>query len=511
MIESVEKPVLSTAGTMNHFDFTGCRIVVVGDVMLDKYLSGSVERLSPEAPVPVLLRETERAVLGGAANVCANLAALGAEVVVIGVIGRDEAGSVLVDLLKAYPKLNTEHLVTAIDRPTTCKIRVMSGGHQMVRIDAESKADIAADVEEAVTSAIKDSLHWADVVVLSDYAKGLCNDRVIRTVIAIAAEFGKASVIDPKRRDFSIYRDATLIKPNRRELTDATHMPCETDQQAETAALAAIVETNSAILLTRSEHGMSYFELDKKPLHLKTAAQDVFDVSGAGDTVLALAALGTAGKLPVGELMRLANAAAGIVVSKIGTAVVSARELDEALETESHQSDPNKGAILALDEAVRRREEWRKRGLRVGFTNGCFDLLHPGHVSLLKNAAAECDRLIVAINSDASVRRLKGPTRPLQDEGSRAYVLGALSAVDLVLVFDEDTPAETIAALRPDLLVKGADYTMEQVVGAETVRAAGGRVLLLPLMRGHSTTSLIRRAADLEESRRPMTFQAAEG
>ena len=256
---------------------------------------------------------------------------------------------------------------------------------------------------------------------------------------------------------------------------------------------------------------MSYFERDKKPLHLKTAAQDVFDVSGAGDTVLALAALGTAGKLPVSELMRLANAAAGIVVSKIGTAVVSARELDEALETESHQSDPNKGAILGLDEAVRRREEWRKRGLRVGFTNGCYDLLHPGHVSLLKSAAAECDRLIVAINSDASVKRLKGPTRPVQDEGSRAYVLSALSAVDLVLVFDEDTPAETIAALKPDLLVKGADYTMEEVVGAETVRASGGRVLLLPLVRGQSTTSLIRRAADLEERRHSQTFQAADG
>jgi D-beta-D-heptose 7-phosphate kinase/D-beta-D-heptose 1-phosphate adenosyltransferase len=495
---------------MNHFDFTGCRIAVVGDLMLDKYLSGSVERLSPEAPVPVLVRETERAVLGGAANVCANLTALGAEVIVIGVIGRDEAGSVLVDQLKAYPKVNTEHLVTDVDRPTTCKIRVMSGGHQMVRIDAESKADIAANIDKAIIAAIKDGSHWADVVVLSDYAKGLCNDRVIRAVIDAAVKAGKASIIDPKRRDFSIYRDATLIKPNRRELTDATHLPCETDQQAETAALAAIAETNSAILLTRSEHGMSYFERDKKPLHLKTAAQDVFDVSGAGDTVLALAALGTAGKLPVGELMRLANAAAGIVVSKIGTAVVSARELDEALETESLRSDPNKGAILSLDEAVRRREEWGKRGLRVGFTNGCYDLLHPGHVSLLKSAAAECDRLIVAINSDASVRRLKGPTRPVQDESSRAYVLGALSAVDLVLVFDEDTPAETIAALKPDLLVKGADYTMEQVVGAETVDAAGGRVLLLPLMRGHSTTSLIHRAAELEGSGHRMRFQAAD-
>jgi D-beta-D-heptose 7-phosphate kinase / D-beta-D-heptose 1-phosphate adenosyltransferase len=386
------------------------------------------------------------------------------------VVGRDEAGAALVDLLTAYPKLNADHLVIDPCRPTICKIRVMSGIHQIVRIDAESKTEMTAEVEEAVAAAIKDNLSWADVAVLSDYAKGLCSDRIIRTVIEVTAA-GKASIIDPKRRDFSIYRDATLIKPNRRELTDATRLPCETDQQAETAALAAIAQTNSAMLVTRSEHGMSYFERNKKPLHLKTAAQDVFDVSGAGDTVVALAALGMAAKLPAGELMRLANAAAGIVVSKIGTAVVSMKELDEALEAEAHQSEPNKGASLSLDEAVRLREEWRKRGLRVGFTNGCYDLLHPGHVSLLKTAAAECDRLIVAINSDASVGRLKGSSRPLQNERSRAYVVGALSAVDLVVVFDEDTPAETIAALKPDLLVKGADWAMEQVVGAETVRA----------------------------------------
>jgi D-beta-D-heptose 7-phosphate kinase / D-beta-D-heptose 1-phosphate adenosyltransferase len=205
--------------------------------------------------------------------------------------------------------------------------------------------------------------------------------------------------------------------------------------------------------------------------------------------------------------MRLANTAAGIVVSKLGTAVVSAQELAEALEAEAH---PSKGASLSLEEAVRRREEWRKRGLKVGFTNGCYDLLHPGHISLLKSAAAECDRLIVAINSDASVRRLKGLMRPIQDERSRACVLGALSAVDLVVVFDEDTPAETIAALQPDLLVKGADWTMEQVVGADTVRTAGGRVLLVPLARGHSTTSLIRRAVDLDQRRHPEESRAAD-
>jgi D-beta-D-heptose 7-phosphate kinase/D-beta-D-heptose 1-phosphate adenosyltransferase len=407
---------------------------------------------------------------------------------VVGVIGRDEAGSVLVDLLRAYPNIDTDRLVVDRNRPTTCKVRVMSGIHQMIRIDSESRDDITGDVEEAVASGIENGLSWADVLILSDYAKGVCNDRVICTVIDMATGASKASIIDPKRRDFSIYRDATLIKPNRRELIDATGMPCETDEQAETAAVAAIDQTNSAILLTRSERGMSYFERGKKPLHFKTAAQDVYDVSGAGDTVMALASLGTAVRLPAAEVMRLANAAAAIVVSKIGTAVVSAKELDDALEAEAHRSDINKGAILSLDEAVRRREEWRKRGLRVGFTNGCYDLLHPGHVSLLKSAAAGCDRLIVAINSDASVSRLKGPTRPVQDERSRAYVLGALSSVDMVVLFDEDTPAEAIAALKPDLLLKGADWAIENVAGAETVSAAGDRVLLVPLVKNQSTT-----------------------
>jgi D-beta-D-heptose 7-phosphate kinase/D-beta-D-heptose 1-phosphate adenosyltransferase len=224
-------------------------------------------------------------------------------------------------------------------------------------------------------------------------------------------------------------------------------------------------------------------------------AQDVFDVSGAGDTVVALAALCTAARLPISESMRLANVAAGIVVSKIGTAVITVEELDNALEAQSHQLKPGKGALLTLREAMQQRERWRKQGLKVGFTNGCYDLLHPGHVSLLKSAAAECDRLIVAINSDASIKRLKGPKRPVQDEQSRAYVLGALSAVDRVILFDDDTPAKAIEALKPDLLVKGADYTEAQVVGADVVRSSGGRILLVPLIEGQSTTSMIKRGA----------------
>jgi D-beta-D-heptose 7-phosphate kinase/D-beta-D-heptose 1-phosphate adenosyltransferase len=480
---------------MRHFDFSACRILVVGDLMLDRYLTGSVGRLSPEAPVPVLLRQAERAVLGGAGNVVANIASLGADVRPIGVVGPDDPGRQVTAMLASLARAGTDGLVQDAGRPTTCKTRVMSGFHQFVRLDAESSAPLERSVEDAVVAAFEHALDWADVIVLSDYAKGVCTDRVIRAVIEGAARVSKPTIIDPKRRDFSVYRGATLLKPNRRELTEATKLPCVTDSQAHEAARAAIAQTGSAILLTRSEQGMSYFTDGQAPRHLKTAAQDVFDVSGAGDTVIALAALGLAAKLPVEELMRVANAAAGVVVSKVGTAAVTIGELDDALEADAHTATPNKGAFFSLAEATQRREEWRTRGLRVGFTNGCFDLLHPGHVSLLKQAAEKCDRLIVAINSDASVKRLKGPTRPIQDQGSRAYVLGALSAVDLVIVFEDDTPAEVIKALQPDLLVKGADYTEDQVVGADVVKAAGGEVLLVPVVNGQSTTSMIGRMA----------------
>lgn len=496
----------SSEGKMDHFDFTGCRILVIGDVMIDKYLSGSAARLSPEAPVPVLLRHGERSVLGGAANVAANIAALGATVRLVGVIGDDATGAELSRLVCEMPGMGSSDLVAVPQRPTTCKTRIMSGLHQMVRVDSETTAPISIDVEDSVIERIGEHMSWCDVVVVSDYAKGFCSDRVIRAGLELAAHYGKASLIDPKRRDFSIYRGATIITPNCRELTEATRLPCDTDEDAWKAAREAIRRTGAAILLTRSEKGMSHFKSRERPLHVRTAARDVFDVSGAGDTVVAVAALALAAHLPIEEGMRIANVAAGIVVSRVGTATVSIRELSNALEADLHRTKPIRGSVVDLDTAAQRRLEWRAAGMKVGFTNGVFDLLHPGHVSLLKRAAAECDRLIVAINSDASVQRLKGPSRPVQGEDARAFVLGALSAVDLVMVFEEDTPAEVIDRLKPDLLVKGGDYTIEQVVGADTVYANGGEVLIVPIMDGHSTTTMIGKAHD---GKRRITVGAA--
>ena len=485
---------------MAHFDFSRTKIALIGDLMLDRYIDGSVGRISPEAPVAVLLHQSEHAVAGGAANVAANAAALGGQVRIFGVVGDDEPGRSLVEMLRTFSGVDTDGILVDSGRPTTCKTRVMSARHQIVRIDSESKAWLSPACETALIRALESALNWADVVVVSDYAKGVCSDGVIRAAIDLSARHGKQIIIDPKRRNFEIYRNASLIKPNRRELSDATGLSCETDEEAERAAMLAVEQTGAAVLLTRSERGMSFFAKGAQPLHLATAAREVFDVSGAGDTVGALLALCLADGLPISETMRLANISAGIVVAKVGTAIVTADDLEAALDSEAHHGHDRKGALADLKEAVRRRREWGRRGLHVGFTNGCFDLIHPGHISLLRQAAAACDRLIIGLNTDQSVRRLKGPTRPVQSEEARAIVLGAIEVVDLVVLFDEDTPAQLIAELQPDLLVKGADYRVEDVAGADIVKANGGRVLLASLVPDQSTTTMINRAALKDKS-----------
>jgi D-beta-D-heptose 7-phosphate kinase/D-beta-D-heptose 1-phosphate adenosyltransferase len=432
---------------MTPFDFTDRKIAVIGDVMLDAYVEGSVSRISPEAPVPVLHFRDERYVPGGAANVAANIAA-----------------------------------------------RVIGDRQQIVRIDREDRTPLPESIVAALIDRALEAIDWADAVILSDYGKGVFSNKILRAVLTAARDAGKRTIVDPKRADVSVYAGADFITPNRAELSLATGLPCESDAEAELAAAAMIARTGSSVILTRSAQGMSYFSADQPALHLPTFARAVFDVSGAGDTVVATLALGISSGLPVAEAMRLANHAAGVVVSKIGTAVVSAVELRQALAHDSHPAVRQKGALVPIEIAQRLRETWRAQGLTVGFTNGCFDLLHPGHISLLEQAANACDRLIVALNTDASVRRLKGETRPIQSESARARVIGALSAVDLVVLFDEDTPLEAITALLPDVLVKGSDYTPETVVGAAKVIAAGGTLVLADLVEGQSTTQLVRRA-----------------
>ena len=466
-------------------------IAVVGDLMLDCYLHGEVSRISPEAPVPVLRATSERAVPGGAANVASNLAALGLRVHVVGVSGRDEARDRLVACLEAAGGVDCSRIVATPDRRTTTKLRIVGAHQQIVRVDHEDVVPCDAALEARCIAAALDAVDAADVVILSDYRKGVCSDALVRAVIDRAAGVGKRVLVDPKRRDLAVYRGASILTPNRKELTEATGLPCETDEEAAAAAARASAVTGANILLTRSEKGMSFFPVGGPPIHLATAAQDVFDVSGAGDTVVAVLAAALGAGIPILDGMRMANHAAGIVVSKMGTATVTRDELVASLAAEHASPVINDGRRLTLDEAVALRWSWAKERLTVGFTNGCFDLLHPGHVSLIRQAALGCDRLIMALNSDDSVRRLKGPLRPLQDENARAAVVGAIKGVSAVVLFAEDTPLELIRALQPDVLVKGSDYTEDQVVGADVVKARGGRVVLVDLAPGHSTTNLV--------------------
>ena len=468
----------------------GGRILCVGDLMLDRFVYGVVERISPEAPVPILRIKSERAMLGGAGNVVRNLVALGVDCCFVSLLGRDSPGREVMNLLADEAGVES-HVLTDDDRPTTIKTRFVAGAQQVLRADQETHDAINADTEtEIIARAIAD-LGRAKALILSDYGKGVLSDRVINQLIARARDAGVAVIVDPKGNDYSRYRGASLVTPNRRELGLATDLPVGSLDDVEAAARALIAHAGiTHVLVTLSQDGMMLVSEAGAPIQTVSAtAREVFDVSGAGDTVVAALAAAVAADFDLSDAVRLANAAAGVVVAKTGTAVVSARELVATLQAAGDVAREDK--ILDHASLVLKLAEWRQAGHKIGFTNGCFDLLHPGHVSLFSQARGACDRLIVGLNSDASVTRLKGPNRPLNDQHTRSVVLAALAHIDGIIVFDEDTPAEIIALVMPDVLVKGADYTVETVVGADIVQAAGGRVLLANLEEGYSTTNMV--------------------
>ena len=472
-------------------NFHLARVLVIGDVILDRYIAGAVSRLSPEAPIPVLRPTASYCTLGGAANVALNIATLGGEAILIGVTGDDPAGHEITRLIGETPNIRSA-LVTMPNRPTTSKTRFMTGSHQLLRLDEETTEPLDPEGLAAVLHTVEAAIDAADIVILSDYAKGVLCDGLLDAVLTLAKAKGKLLIADPKRPDFSVYRGATVLTPNEHEVRVATRIDAEHDTEADRAGRAALEATGGeAVLVTRSAKGLTLVCRDAEALHLPTRAREVADVSGAGDTLVATlaVALGAGAALP--EAAMLANATAGISVSKQGTATVSRQELLDALHLDDLVATDRK--VVSLEEALEKVAEWHRKGLKVGFANGCFDLIHPGHVRLLSEARAACDRLIVALNTDASVARLKGPTRPLQNEMARATVMASMSPVDLVMLFDEDTPMEMIEALRPDVLVKGSDYTVDQVVGGERVQSWGGKVVLVTLREGHSTTGTIRR------------------
>lgn len=471
---------------------SGTQILCIGDVMLDRFVYGTVDRISPEAPIPVLKIGRQARSLGGAGNVVANLRALGGAVRFISAVGDDETGASILRLLVETELADHSHVVTERRRQTSVKIRYIAGNQQLLRADGETITPITTQSEVAVLAASAAFVPDAHAVILSDYGKGMLTERVIQTIITQAKQLGRPVVVDPKGTDFSRYQGADVITPNRRELAQATGLPTDSDEAVVTAARQLIASCEiGAVVATRSEQGLSVVTRDGAVAHLPAQAREVFDVSGAGDTVIAMlgAAIGSGTTLI--DAAHLANLAAGIVVGKVGTAVVRTDELLSALHQEEWRHTEAK--VVPLERAVERVERWRHRGQRIGFTNGCFDLLHPGHVHLVAQARAACDRLVVGLNGDESVRRLKGEKRPVQTEAARAAVLASLASVDLVVIFGQDTPLTLIEALRPDVLVKGADYRLDQVVGADIVQSYGGRVLLADLAAGHSTTATIAR------------------
>jgi D-beta-D-heptose 7-phosphate kinase / D-beta-D-heptose 1-phosphate adenosyltransferase len=470
-------------------------VLCIGDLMLDEFVYGEVSRISPEAPAPVIAVQRSETNIGGAGNVARNIASLGGRCIFIGLIGEDEAGAKLKAALAAESGIESR-LVSDSARPTTRKVRFVSEhfSTHMLRADWEQAQPAAGEIEQQLIDTILPELARADIVLLSDYAKGVLTARVIRNTIDAARKLGKRVIVDPKSLNLAIYRGATLLTPNRKEFAEATRSRADTPQAiAEAAEDAMRLADCEAMLVTQGEHGMTLVVRDGETLHVPALPVKVRDVSGAGDTVAAALALSLAANADWETALRVASAAAAVAVGKTGTATVMPAELRRKILPHASLVAEEKIIAAGGDLGVQ-LGEWRRQGLRIGFTNGCFDILHPGHVKVLTAARGACDRLIVGLNSDASVRRLKGQGRPVQDERARAEVLAALEAVDLVAIFEEDTPINLIGAIKPSVLVKGGDYTREQVVGHEIVEAHGGEVLLVDILPGFSTTSLVARA-----------------
>nr|MBW4055453.1 D-glycero-beta-D-manno-heptose 1-phosphate adenylyltransferase [Pseudomonadota bacterium] len=432
--------------------------------------------------------------LGGAGNVVNNLAALGAQVSVCSVVGDDQNGRELLGQF-CYHHIDTRAIFQDPDRRTSRKTRVVAAHQQIVRIDRESREALPAVVEQQLCTWIATNAKEFKVIVLSDYNKGVVTPAVIASVISAATAINIPVLVDPKGTDYARYGGATLLTPNRKEAEAASGIPITDNASLAQAAEIIMNEAGlSHLLVTRSEEGMSLFSRENGVVHIPTVAREVFDVSGAGDTVLAALAVGIAAGFTMAEAARLANVAAGIAVGKLGTSIVTPQEI---IDTVSRAHKDSSAKIKSLDVLVSLITAEKNRGKRIVFTNGCFDLLHAGHVKYLQKARSLGDLLILGLNSDTSVRRLKGPKRPLIDQDERAHLLAALDCVDYVIIFDEDTPLELITALEPHILAKGGDYSLDQVVGRDLVEANGGRVELVNFVDGKSTTNIIERILEL--------------
>ncbi len=491
-------------------------ILVVGDIMLDRFVYGDVSRISPEAPIPVLTIKDENLMLGGVGNVLSNLTGLGVKVHVLAAVGQDVSGQ-SVRRLVTERGADAKGLVEVVDRPTTVKTRFLASHQQLLRADFEKTEPVSSATEELLLKKAEALIDKVQAVILSDYGKGVLTPKVIAGLIRLANEKKIPVLVDPKGKDYSIYKGASVVTPNRKELAEATGgLATKSDAEVVNAAQTLIYKAGiEAVVATRSQDGMTIVRKAGKgkgydePVHLRTEALEVFDVSGAGDTVIATLAAALATGAYLITAASIANVAAGLVVAKVGTAPVRRAELLAALDRKNLDLRPREtgGAVIdtvreaplcSADDAAETVARWKARGLRVGFTNGCFDILHQGHVQYLNRARDHCDRLIVALNADESVRRLKGAERPVNNEEARGAVLGALGAVDMVVLFgrdkaEDDKPLRLIERLKPDIYFKGGDYKIEQLPEAPLVRGYGGEVSIMPLAEGHSTTATIKK------------------
>jgi len=463
-------------------NFSKGRVIVIGDVILDKYYIGSVKRISPEAPVPVVNVKTEKETLGGAGNLCNNIYYLGGKSFLFSVIGKDRNGEAIKEHIK---RLDIDNYLIEENVPTITKIRVIGEHQHIVRIDIEEIKNISDETEKKIINKLNSILKSSDIITISDYGKGVCTPSLTKKIIEIASKKDVPVVIDPKGYDWEKYRGAYLITPNLKETSDVLGYEVEnTDEEVQKAGIEIMNKYNiQKLVITRSEKGMTFFDGIREIYHIPTEAKEVFDVSGAGDTVVAVISLGLANQIPLIDNVMLANKAAGVVVGKIGTAPITLTELENAFYSEKKKIFHKAKEIIPKIEILKREEK------RIVFTNGCFDIIHRGHITYLQKAKALGDVLIVGLNSDESVRKLKGEDRPINNQEDRALMLSSLEFIDYVVIFDEETPYKLIKEIKPDILVKGGDYKIEDIIGREFAK----ETVVFPFVEGYSTTSIISR------------------
>ncbi len=472
--------------------FNTARVMCVGDVMLDRFVYGHVDRISPEAPIPVVRYDHENIMLGGAGNVVRNIVSLGANCSFISVIGADDVGRTIAGLTGKQERLEP-YLLTDRHRTSTEKTRYIAGSQQLFRCDRESSEPIESHISEQILEICEQEIAKHHVLILSDYGKGLLTRSNVAAIITHAKAENVRVIVDPKSRDFSHYAGAWLLSPNQKELEAASGgEPLKTPIEIEKAARSLMqAHRLDNMLVTRGAKGMMLFMANGTNYIIDTRAREVFDVSGAGDTVIATLGVAISSGCDLITAAELANTAAGIVVGKMGTATIYRTDLKAAVHTQDILTGQSK--IYPQDIAAAQIESWQREGFKIGFTNGCFDIVHAGHVASINDCKSHCDKLIIAVNSDDSVRRLKGESRPINHEMDRALLLAELRSVDMVVIFRDDTPLPLLERLRPDVLMKGADYEKEQIVGWDLVESYGGKVVRIPLKEGYSTTNTIKK------------------